>query len=57
VTAPLERTSRRIAAGTWGCAVIIMVASAAGAALTYGALGDNRHWVWPPASPWTSCCA
>ncbi len=38
----LERTSRRIVIGTWGCAAIVMVASAANAALTYGALGDNR---------------
>jgi hypothetical protein len=40
--ANLERTSRRIVAGTWACAVIVMVASAANAALTYGAIGDNR---------------
>ncbi|HEY3689666.1 MAG TPA: hypothetical protein VGL46_05110 [Pseudonocardiaceae bacterium] len=40
--ATLERTSRRIVWGTWGCAAIVMVASAANAALTYGALGDNR---------------
>lgn len=38
----LERTGARIVAGTWGCAVITMAASAANAALTYGALGDNR---------------
>ena len=38
----LERTGRRIVAGTWGCAAITMAASAANAALTYGALGDNR---------------
>lgn len=38
----LERTGQRIVAGTWGCAAITMAASAANAALTYGALGDNR---------------
>jgi hypothetical protein len=38
----VERTSRRIVWGTWGCATIVMAASAANAALTYGALGDNR---------------
>jgi len=38
----LERTGQRIVVGTWGCAVITMAASAANAALTYGALGDNR---------------
>lgn len=37
-----ERTAKAIVAGTWGCAAIVMVASAANAALTYGALGDNR---------------
>jgi hypothetical protein len=42
MTTPLERTSRRIVWGTWGCAAIVMAASAANAALTYGALGDNR---------------
>ena len=42
VTGPLERTGQRIVAGTWGCAGITMAASAANAALTYGALGDNR---------------
>jgi hypothetical protein len=42
MTAQLERTGRRIVAGTWGCAAITMAASAANAALTYGALGDNR---------------
>ena len=39
---PVVRTGRWIVAGTWGCAVIVMAASAANAALTYGALGDNR---------------
>jgi len=38
----VERTAQRIVAGTWGCAGITMAASAANAALTYGALGDNR---------------
>ena len=42
MTGPLERTGQRIVAGTWGCAAITMAASAANAALTYGALGDNR---------------
>jgi len=41
MTGQLERTGCRIVAGTWGCAVITMAASAANAALTYGALGDN----------------
>lgn len=40
--ASLERTGRRIVAGTWGCAATTMAASAANAALTYGAIGDNR---------------
>ena len=42
MTGALERTGQRIVAGTWGCAGITMAASAANAALTYGALGDNR---------------
>jgi len=42
VTSQLERTGRRVVAGTWACAVITMAASAANAALTYAALGDNR---------------
>jgi hypothetical protein len=42
VNPPVVRTGRWIVAGTWGCAVIVMAASAANAALTYGALGDNR---------------
>lgn len=37
-----EKTARWIVAGTWLCAGIVMVASAANAALAYGALGDNR---------------
>jgi hypothetical protein len=41
-TLTIERTARRIVWGTWGCAGITMAASAANAALTYGALGDNR---------------
>lgn len=42
MTNQLERTGRRIVTGTWGCAGITMAASAANAALTYGAVGDNR---------------
>jgi hypothetical protein len=42
VNPSLVRTGRWIVAGTWGCAIIVMAASAANAALTYGALGDNR---------------
>jgi len=42
VTSQLERTGRRIVAGTWACAAITMAASAANAALTYAALGDNQ---------------
>jgi hypothetical protein len=41
VTTPLERTNRRIVAATWGCAGIVMAASAANAALLT-ALDDNR---------------
>jgi hypothetical protein len=38
----LQRTGRGIVAGTWGCAGIVMVASAINAVLTFSALGDNR---------------
>lgn len=38
----LEQTGRRIVAGTWGCAGIVMAGSATNAVLAYGALGDNR---------------
>lgn len=41
-TAVLERTGRAIVAGTWACAVIVMVASTGNAVLTFGALGGNR---------------
>ena len=37
-----DRAGRAIVAGIWGVAVIVMVASAINAVLTYGALGDNR---------------
>lgn len=42
MTTQLERTGRRIVAGTWGCAGIVMAGSATNAVLAYGALGDNR---------------
>jgi len=38
----VQGTGRRIVAGTWGCAGIVMVGSATNAVLAYGALGDNR---------------
>lgn len=38
----LERTGRRIVAGTWGCAAITMAGSAASAAVAYDYLGE--HW-------------
>jgi hypothetical protein len=41
-TTELKRTGRSIVAGTWGCAGIVMVASAINAVLTFSALGDNR---------------
>lgn len=41
-TATVERTGRSIVAGTWGCAVIVMVGSAASAAVAYDYLGE--HW-------------
>lgn len=37
-----ERTAKAIVAGTWGCALVVMVGSAINAFLAYGALGDNR---------------
>lgn len=38
----LDISARRIIIGTWGCALIVMGASAINAVLTYAALGDNR---------------
>lgn len=40
--AALERTGRAVVAGTWGCAAIVMVGSAASAAVAYDFLGE--HW-------------
>jgi hypothetical protein len=38
----LDVSARRIVIGTWGCAVIVMVASAINAVLTFSSVGDNR---------------
>jgi len=37
-----DRAARWIVAGTWFCAVIVMVTSASDAVLTFGAIGGNR---------------
>ncbi len=38
----VAQTGRRIVAGTWGCALIVMIGSTWSAAAAYGHLGDNR---------------